>query len=150
MSVPKSDLRSLAEFRRHLRLFLRFSEEAATAAGISPQQHQALLAIEGFSEANGLTVGELAELLQIKHHSAVGLVDRMVAAGFAERQQATQDRRKVIVSVTAHGKQLLERLSAAHRQELRKIGPTLRDLLAQLDDASGFQAVERAMAQFAG
>ncbi|MEO6753630.1 MAG: helix-turn-helix domain-containing protein, partial [Chthoniobacteraceae bacterium] len=77
--LSKSQYEVLAAFRFALRRFLRFSEDAATAAGITPQQHQALLAIKGFPARDRVTVGELAERLQIRHHSAVGLIDRLVA-----------------------------------------------------------------------
>ena len=129
----QEEVRALAEFRYTLRQFLRFSEDAANAAGISPQQHQALLAIRGFGGEEGISVGDLAERLQIRHHSAVGLVDRLVAHGIVVRAAASDDRRKVRLELTGEGQTILSRLSSAHRQELRRVGPTLRELLHRLD-----------------
>src|SRR5579862_5258142 len=95
--VTKAEYEALAGFRHALRLFLRFSEEAALAAGLTPQQHQALLAIQGFPERDYVTVGELAERLQVRHHSAVGLIDRLVTQGLAARRISETDRRQVYV-----------------------------------------------------
>lgn len=132
MPVSDSEYQALASFRYALRQFLRFSEEAAQAVGLTPQQHQALLAIKGFPGRDRVTVRELAERLQIRHHSAVGLVDRLAAQGLVERQPDTTDRRQVYVALTPRGLELLARLSAAHRHELRRIGPHLHRLLEQL------------------
>jgi DNA-binding MarR family transcriptional regulator len=121
----------LAEFRYALRRFLRFSESAARQVGLTPQQHQALLAIKGAANGEGLTVGELAERLQVKPHSAVGLADRMESQGLLRRVGGA-DRRQVYLRLTAKASRLLERLAAAHRDELRRIGPSLRALLESL------------------
>lgn len=136
-SIPEkapvqADYETLAEFRFTLREFLHFSEEAAHEAGLSPQQHQALLAIKGFSRSGMMTVGELAQKLQVKHHSAVGLVDRLVKEGLVERETATDDRRRVIITLTQKGARVLERLSSVHKNELRRIGPTFRAALDRL------------------
>jgi DNA-binding MarR family transcriptional regulator len=128
-SVSKADYESLAEFRYALRQFLRFSEEAAVAAGLSPQQHQALLAIKGFPGRDSVTIGELAEKVQIKHHSAGGLVDRLEAEGYVARETSAEDARRVFVVLTPEGERVLAGLSAAHQQELRRIGSTFRELL---------------------
>ena len=130
--IKKSDYEALAAFRYALRQFLRFSEDAAVAEGLSPQQHQALLAIKGFPGRDSVTIGELAEKLQVRHNSAVGLVDRLVADGYVERKHSTEDARKVFVSLTTSGLQALERLSTAHREELRRIGPIFRSLLDEV------------------
>ena len=130
--VSKADYEALAAFRYALRQFLRFSEEAAEAVGLTPQQHQALLAILGFPGRDQVTIGELAERLQIRHHSAVGLVDRLEAQNLVARQGAGNDRRQVYVTVTPHGLALLEQLAAAHRSELQRIGPQMSQLLTQL------------------
>jgi DNA-binding MarR family transcriptional regulator len=132
--LSKAEYELLATFRYALRQFLRFSEEAARAAGIEPQQHQALLAIKGFPERDQITISELADRLQIRHHSAVGLVDRLVAHGLLAREPATGDRRQVYVGLTALGEALLEQLTAAHKQELRRLGPELRMLLGHLSE----------------
>ncbi|MFN8597490.1 MAG: helix-turn-helix domain-containing protein [Anaerolineae bacterium] len=131
-SISQTDYESLAAFRYALRQFLHFSETAAEAAGLTPQQHQTLLAIKGFPGGAQVTIGELAERLQIRHHSTVGLVDRLVAQKLVTREPAPADRRQVCVALTVHGEQVLESLSVAHREELRRIGPNLKELLAQL------------------
>lgn len=130
--VNKTDYETLAAFRYALRQFLQFSEQAANAVGLTPQQHQALLAIKGFPGRDYVTIGELAERLRIRHHSAVGLVDRLAAQGWVSREAAQADRRQVYVTLTSKGLQLLEQLSATHREELRRIGPELSELLIRL------------------
>ncbi len=136
IKVAKEHYETLAGLRYELRKFLRFSEKAAHAAGLTPQQHQAMLAIKGFPGRNYVNVGELAERLQILHHSAVGLVDRMVAEKLLERELSPKDRRQVLIRLTAAGEKKLEKLSAMHRQQLRKVGPELSGLLKRLNDAA--------------
>jgi DNA-binding MarR family transcriptional regulator len=126
------DYRSLAAFRYALVRFLRFSVAAARQSGLSPQQHQALLAIKGFPGRDVVSVGELAERLQLRHHSAVGLVDRLSRRGLVRRTRAGSDRRRVQVSLTAKGERVLEGLSTIHRDELRRLGPELSALLSDL------------------
>jgi DNA-binding MarR family transcriptional regulator len=130
--VSKKEYEMLATFRYALRQFLRFSETAARQAGITPQQHQAILAIAGFPDQDQITISELAERLQIRHHSAVGLVDRLAAQDLVTREPGEADKREVYISLTPQGKDILAQLSAAHRQELRRIGPQLHLLLEQL------------------
>jgi len=132
--VSKSEYEALAAFRYALRQFQHFSEAAAKAVGLTPQQHQALLAIKGFPERDYVTVGELAERLQIRHHSAVGLVDRLVGQGLVAREPSEDDRRQVYVSLTRRGRDLLEELSEVHREELRRVGPQISELLDRLAD----------------
>jgi DNA-binding MarR family transcriptional regulator len=127
--VSKRDYEMLAAFRYSLRQFLRFSEEAAHAAGLTPQQHQALLAIKGFPDGDHITIGELAERLQLAHHSTVGLVDRLQKQNYLRRTQAALDHRKVYVKLTAKGEKILEKLSTEHREQLRRISPQLKSLL---------------------
>lgn len=135
--ISLADYRRLAEFRYTLRRFLRFSENAAAAAGLPPQQHQALLAIKGLrAAAVSVTISDLAEHLQIAHHSAVGLVQRLVLDGLVSREQGEKDRRQVLLELTARGESKLEELSAAHRQELRKVASELQPLLAQLAEGA--------------
>ena len=129
--LTEADYQVLAEFRFLLRRFMVFSEEAAREAGLAPQQHQALLAIKGFDGAP--TIGDLAERLAIKHHSAVGLVDRLVKAGHLKRRQDSVDRRRVTLALTASGERLLAELSSAHRDELRMLTPSLKALFAKLE-----------------
>ncbi len=132
--LRSSDYRLLAEFRRVLRKFAAFSEDAARAAGLAPQQHQALLAIKGFAGNAAPTVGDLADHLSIRHHSAVGLANRLAEFGLLVRQPDQADRRRVALVLTAKAEKLLARLTAAHRDELRRIAPTLKAVLARLEE----------------
>ncbi|HVN77470.1 MAG TPA: MarR family transcriptional regulator [Terriglobia bacterium] len=126
----------LASFRYALRQFLRFSEEGARAVGLEPQQHQALLAVKGFPDRDHVTIGELAERLQIRHHSAIGLIDRLVTKKLLSRHTGREDRREVCVTLTSRGELLLERLSATHQEELRRMGPQLISLLTLIEGGS--------------
>jgi DNA-binding MarR family transcriptional regulator len=130
--LSKLHYERLAAFRHALRRFQRFSEEAARAAGLAPQQHQALLAIKGSPGRDYASVGEVAERLQLRHHSAVGLVDRLVRRQLVRRSPSAEDRRRQEVRLTARGEALLARLSTAHVQELRQLGPELRSLLKSM------------------
>ena len=130
--MTKADYEMLAEFRYALRRFLRFSEERVRSAGVTPQQYLALLAIKGFPGRDSVSIGELAERLQVRHHSAVGLVDRLASQGLVARGQAAEDRRQVLISLTPRGAEVLERLAAMHRDELRRIGPALNELFGRL------------------
>ncbi len=129
--LSKKDYELLAQFRHTLRKFLGFSEAAAIGRGITPQQYQVLLAIEGYPGRNWATIGELAEQMQIAHHSAVGLVDRMEALRLVRRSTSKEDRRRVQVALSAKGLAILEKLYLAHRKELHSVGPQLVDLLQQ-------------------
>src|ERR1039457_6201031 len=131
--LSKSQYEMLAAFRYALRQFLHFSEEAAHAAGITPQQHQALLAVKGFPGRDCVTVGELAERLQLRHHSAVGLVDRLVLEKLVARAPSNEDRRQVLIELTRRGEETLEKLSALHLEQLKRIGPELTRLLDRLN-----------------
>ena len=127
--LTKADYELLAAFRYALRKFVGFSENAAIANGVSPQQYQTLLAIEGFPGRNWVTIGELAEQMRIAHHSAVGMVDRMEGLGLLKRASSEQDRRRIQVSLTRKGHYILEKLYRIHRAELRSVGPQLAALL---------------------
>lgn len=126
------DYQALSSFRWQIRRFLHFSQEAALSEGLEPQQHQMMLAIRATNEPDGPTIGELAEELLIRHHSAVGLVDRLVERGLVERARAAVDRRQVRVRLTSEGDRKLQRLSHTHRAELRQSGPDLVEALASL------------------
>lgn len=130
--LNKSQYETLAALRYAIRQFLHFSEEAAQAAGITPQQHQALLAIKGFPGRDIVRVGELAERLQLRHHSAVGLINRLVAEKLVVRAPSAHDRRQVFIQLTRRGESVLEKLSSAHREQLRQTGPELNRLLQQI------------------
>jgi DNA-binding MarR family transcriptional regulator len=124
---------ALAHFRFELRRFLHFSERAAHAAGIEPQQHQLLLALKGLpSEAEPPTVGNVAAWLHIQHHSTVELVDRAVARGLVRRQSDPRDRRRVLVELTPAGDALLADLSQMHQQELQSTAPALLEALQRV------------------
>jgi DNA-binding MarR family transcriptional regulator len=131
--LSKDQYELLASFRYALRRFLHFSETAANAAGITAQHHQALLAIKGFLGRESASVGELAERLQIRHHSAVGLVDRLVAEQLVRRESSTGDHRQVMVCLTRRGESVLEKLSELHHTQLKTLGPELRRMLARLN-----------------
>lgn len=136
-AIAKEHYELLASLRYNLRRFLRFSGEAAEAMGLTARQHQALLAIKGFPGRDRVSIGELAERLQLKHHSAVGLVDRLVGRQLVRRAPSREDRRRVEISVTAKGETLLRRLSAVHLAELREQGPELRRLLKLIGEERG-------------
>ena len=133
-SLVKADYEQLAELRYLLRHFLRFSENAAEDAGLTAQQHQALLAIKGFSTREPITVGELAERLCIRHHSAVELVDRLAQAGLVERLHDPSDRRRVRLRLTDAAEQHLAELSTIHLDELRRLRPALLQILERTSD----------------
>jgi DNA-binding MarR family transcriptional regulator len=116
--VSLADYQALAQFRYEIRKFLAFSEEAARAAGIEPQQHQALLAVKGLPPGSEPTIGALAERLCVQHHTAVALVDQLERHGWIQRQRGTRDRRQVLLSITSEGSALLAELSEMHREQL--------------------------------
>ena len=122
----------LAALRYGLLEFTEFSRQAALRAGLAPQQHQALLAIKGAPGRTHLLVGELAERLHLKHHTAVELVDRLVQRQLVRRTPSAADRRRVEVSLTAKGEAIIRKLSAAHLAELREHGPELHRLLGSV------------------
>ncbi len=132
--MTKVDYETLAAFRYEMRKFLHFSEKSARSHALTPQKYQALLAIEGFPGRNQVTVGELAEQLQIVAHSAVGLVDRLQKAGLIERRSSEEDRRCVFVALTPLGRKTLQKLAISHRKELRTVGPLLVTLLERVEN----------------
>jgi DNA-binding MarR family transcriptional regulator len=126
------EYRALAEFRYQIRCFLGFSEEQVRAAGMEPQQHQLLLAVKGLPEGVTPTIGELAQRLQLKHHSTVELVNRLEKLGYVAREAGEQDRRQVIVHLTPSGARIVRKLSIAHHQELEIAGPRLARALGSI------------------
>jgi DNA-binding MarR family transcriptional regulator len=120
-SLGPAEYRTLAAFRYTLRRFLAFSDVAAATVGLTQQQYQALLVMK--SRQDDLSISDLASQLFVKHHSAVGLVDRLEQQGLVRREPSQEDRRKVVVRLTSHGTRVFAKLAATHRAELRRIGP---------------------------
>lgn len=133
---PKRSYQALADFRYALRRFFAFSEQAAGEAGLSPQQYQALLAIKGAPDGHGLGVGDIAERLMIRHHTAVELVNRLEKNGFVKRAKNAGDARRVTVSPTPQAEQLMAGLASAHLKELQGIRSVLETLMDQFDPPS--------------
>jgi DNA-binding MarR family transcriptional regulator len=135
--ITQHDYEMLADFRYALRNFLNFSESAAREAKLTPRQHQALLAIKGFSaeraQKSVMTVGELAARLVIHHNSAVELTNRLAEAGLIERATDPADRRRILISLTQGAEARLASLSATHLEELRRLRPVLQRVLAGLE-----------------
>jgi DNA-binding MarR family transcriptional regulator len=129
------DYRTIAEFRYQIRKFLAFSEAAAGKRGLNGQQHQLLLALKGLPEGVDPTIGILAERLQLRHHTAVELVDRLCDRGYIKRETDAADRRRVHPRITARGERLLMKLTAIHQKELETTGPILLQTLRKLTHA---------------
>ena len=134
-SLNLMDYQSLAELRHQIRRFLHFSEQNARRVGLEPRQHQVMLALKGLPPGRRPRVAEIAERLQIQHHSAVELVNRLSEAGFVKRHRGTLDRREVMLSLTRRGEKVLQELSLQHRAELRNAGPALVKALRQVTHA---------------
>ena len=130
------DYRRLLDLRTGLRQFLRWSEQQAKAVGITPAQHQLLLAIRGHHERGGPTIGDVADVLLLRHHSTVELVDRAVKAGLVDRYVDAVDHRVVHLRLTPLGARRLRQLSGAHLEELRRLAPVMRSLWANLDPST--------------
>ena len=142
--MSMTDYRALAELRYQIRRYLRFSEQAAREVGLVPQQHQLLLALKGLPAGRKATISELAERLQIQHHSTVELIDRLVERGLIKRLRDEADQRRVIIHLTPQGEQILRRLSLLHRHELQSAGPVLiRALRALIADDTDMAEVSR-------
>lgn len=119
------DFQSLSEFRYNIRRFMRASEQILRPAGLKPQHYQLLLQIKGLPNGTLATIGEVAERLQIQHHSTVELVDRMSSRGLIRRKRASEDRRQVLLELTPKGEKMIRELAHLHREELRNTGPAL-------------------------
>lgn len=130
--LDRFDYETLSEFRYQIRRFLRFSETAARAQGLNGQQHQLLLALKGLPVGLKPTVGALAERLQLRHHSTVELVDRLLDHGYVARRPDPDDRRQVLVGVTPRGEAVLRNLTSMHHEELHTAGPLLLTMLRKL------------------
>jgi len=124
-ATPASLLQALAEFRHQLRTFLQFSEQAATDHGIRPRQHQLLLQVAGIQPGHIATINYLAEQLGLRQNSVVELADRSEAEGLVRRTEDPEDRRRVVLTVTARGMRLLDALAESHARELDELAPRL-------------------------
>jgi DNA-binding MarR family transcriptional regulator len=123
--IKIDEYRALADFRYYLRRFLVFAEASAKLERLSASQYQVLLALKGLPAGASPTVGYLAERLQVKHHSAVEIVDRMASRGLVRRATAGSDRREVFVTLTASGSELLRKVAARNLRQLRATQPAL-------------------------
>jgi DNA-binding MarR family transcriptional regulator len=132
MKLHAEDYDALGGFRYAMRKFLRFSKEVLAGAKLTPEQYEALLAIKTRSSSNGITVGELSERLQVKHHTVVSLLDKLAARKLIVRERAIEDRRHVNLKLTKLGNSVLARLAAIHRREIRHRSSEMIDALKRL------------------
>lgn len=130
--LSDADYQALASFRHALRVFARFSEDAARAAGVTPAQHQLMLAIKGWPEGSP-TVADLADRLQLKHNSTVELIKRACAADLVRSSPNARDRRQLLSELSERGEQILASLSLEHRDELKRLRSEMNDVLNELD-----------------
>ncbi len=137
MTLQQADFEHLLELRTGLRRFLRWSEEQAKAAGLTAAKHQLLLAIKGHPDPGGPTIGEIADYLVLRHHSAVGLVDRAEKDGLVKRTPDPTSRSVVRVTLTPSGEAKLDALAEAHLQEITHLAPTMQTLWHALEDGDG-------------
>ena len=142
--VTLNDQRALAAFRYELRSFVAFSEQAARASGVEPQQHQLLLAVGGLPAGARPNIRTLAERLCVQHHTTVALVDKLERRGLVRRERSTEDKREVLVRLTSTGTELLRELSRQHRQHLRSVGPQMLAALGAILDDRGWDSGARA------
>jgi DNA-binding MarR family transcriptional regulator len=131
-NLATRDYARLASFRQTLRGFLRFSELAAAGHGLTGQHYQAMLVVRACAEDEQPTIAHLARKLFLKHNSAVELVDRLVEEDLLRREESPSDRRKVELRLTSRGRDVLAKLAALHRSELRRIGPVLERFFSEL------------------
>ena len=138
LSTPSDeDYRVLATFRARLREFLAFSDRASAKVGMTQQQYQALLALKTHPGPQPLTISGLAALLLIKHHSAVGMVDRLEKQGIVRRAPSARDRRVVAIRLTPRGKRSMDKLANVHRAELARIAGEFEEIFAFLRKGGG-------------
>jgi DNA-binding MarR family transcriptional regulator len=139
--ISLQEMQALAEVRYNIRRFLRASEEILRAEGLKPQQYQLMLAIKGMPEGMPTTISQVAERLQLQHHSTVELTDRLATRGLVKRKRAAEDRRQVLLELTPKGEKLLRDMAALHRDELRLTAPALVTALKKV--LSGSNAKDR-------
>jgi DNA-binding MarR family transcriptional regulator len=131
--LVSEDYEALAGFRYPMRKFLRFSKEELAIAQLTPEQYELMLALRAFAKPSvGLTIGELSERLQVKHHTAVGLVDKLVVRGAVARRSGDSDRRLVFVQLTNAGTELLAQVAPAHRDKIRELSTEMIEALLRL------------------
>lgn len=135
-NLDQSDFEHLLALRTGLRRFMRWSEHQSKAAGVTPAHHQLMLAIRGHSDPIGPTVGDVADYLVLRHHSAVGLIDRAVAAGLVERVADPVKRAVVRLALTPAGEAKLDALAETHREEISHLAPTMGVLWQALERAA--------------
>lgn len=135
--LDEDDYRRLLEFRTAIRKFLKYSKTQAAQQGLTPAQHQLLLVIRGHPREGGPTIGDIAECLLTRHHSAVELVDRAETAGLVQRRQDSADQRVVRLKLTRSGRAKLERISAANLAEIGRLGPEFNDVWDAIERLSG-------------
>jgi len=133
--IKQNEIQSLAKFRYEIRRFLQFSEQAATAAGLQPQQHQLLLQIAGAPDGTLVTISYIAEVMTLRHHTAVELSKRCESAGLVRRTQDVNDRRCVLLELTEQGQLALQQLSEVHARQLRELAPSLIQALTRIGGA---------------
>jgi DNA-binding MarR family transcriptional regulator len=119
------DFETLAAFRYQIRRFLRFSKDLLSSEDLTPDQYQALLAIRASTPKRKLSIRDLAEQLQVRHHSTVGIVDQLVSREAVVRQVAPEDRRKILLTLTPKGEELVQRLAPPHHEELSRLCPEI-------------------------
>jgi DNA-binding MarR family transcriptional regulator len=130
--VTLGDYRALSAFRFEIRRFLAFSEQVARGAGVEPQQHQLLLALAGLPRKTKPNIRALAERLCVQHHTAVELIDKLEARGFVRRERSANDKREVLLILTAPGRRVLRQLSREHRAQLQSVGPHMVAALQEI------------------
>jgi DNA-binding MarR family transcriptional regulator len=139
VELTDAQFEQLLALRTGLRQFLRWSERQARAAGLTPAQHQLLLAVRGHPDLDGPTIGDLAGYLALRHHSASELVDRAAAAGLVSRSSDCSNATVVRVTLTPDGTRKLTGLTAAHLEELAHLGPTMRTLWREIEKSERAQ-----------
>jgi DNA-binding MarR family transcriptional regulator len=130
--VDSLQFETLAEFRYQIRRFLRFSKDLLSSEDLTPDQYQALLAIHASSGGGKLSIRDLAEQLQVRHHSTVGIVDQLVLRAAVVREVAPDDRRKILLSLTAKGEEIVQRLAPPHHKALSRLCPEMIETLQRI------------------
>lgn len=132
--VSDADYARLLAIRTRLRRFERWSADQAAAHGLTATQHQLLLAIRGHDEPQGPTIGQVAEYLLVKHHSAVELADRTERVGLIQRVKDADDQRAVRLQLTSSGMRTLEAVTGVHIDELAEVGALVESMISELGE----------------